>query len=247
MPKLYNQATNKQGLIVYGGETSVDHGMVVSEVPTFERPNRKQTVYDIPGRNGSIVMQEDAWSDITRSYKVWLADNPKKSLVEIVNDAEAWLNSKTGYQRLEDSFEPDVFRLAYYSGGVDVSNSFMQYGEATIKFTCRPERFLKDGEQEITVADDSIIYNPTRFSSKPLIHIEGSGSVSLSISGVTITATITDYINIDVERMNAYRLPGENMNNKISGSFPILTTGNNPINITGAVTSASIIPRFFTI
>lgn len=247
MPKLYNLGTNKQGLIVYGGESSVDYGMVVSEAPTFERPSRKQTVHNIPGRSGSIVMQENAWSDIPRSYKVWLADNSKKSLVEIVDAAEAWLNSNIGYQRLEDSFEPEIFRLAYYSGGVDVSNNFMQYGEATIKFTCRPERFLKEGEQEITVINGSQIYNPTRFISKPLIHIEGSGSVSISISGVTITATITDYINIDVERMNAYRLPAENMNNKITGAFPTLAPGINSVAVTGTVTNTSIIPRFFTI
>lgn len=247
MPNLYNMGTNKQGLIVYNGETSVDYGMVVAEAPTFERPSRKQTVYTIPGRNGSIVMQDDAWSDVTRSYRVWLADSPDKDLVETVNAIEAWLNSQNGYQRLEDSFEPDIFRLGYYSGGDNVSNNFMQYGETTIRFTCRPERFLKEGEHEINLTSSSQIYNPTRFTSKPLIHIEGSGTVTISINGTVMQATITDYINIDTESMNAYRLPAENMNNKITGTFPTIAPEKNTVSITGTFSKASIIPRYFMI
>lgn len=247
MPKLFNFTTNRRGLLVYGGESSDDFGIVLSEAPAFERPTRKMSTYQVPGRNGAVVIPQDAWNDVTRSYKVWLADKADKDLVDVVNDFEAWLNSKSGYTRLEDSFEPDVYRLAYYSGGVSVSNSLMQYGEATIKFACRPERFYKDGEQALEVFGGSKIANPTRFDSKPLIHIEGSGAVTFSIEGVTITATLTDYINIDCETMNAYREPAENMNGVIGGTFPTIKAGVNAIGMTGAVTRATIVPRYFTI
>lgn len=247
MPKLFNFTTNRRGLLVYGGESSADFGMVIAEAPAFERPARKQTVYKVPGSNRAIVFQQDAWEHVTRSYNVWIADDKKKDLVEQINAFEAWLNASEGYNRLEDSFEPEIYRLAYYSGGDDVSNELMQYGRATIKFACRPERFLKEGEQVIPVVNGDAVYNPTKFASKPLIHIEGSGSVSVSIEGVTITATVTDYINIDCEAMNAYRLPAENKNNVIGGSFPTIKPGTNAIGITGTVTSCTIVPRFFTI
>ncbi len=247
MPNLFNFTTNRRGLLVYGGEASADFGIVIGEAPAFERPTRKQKVYAVPGRNGSIVFQQEAWNDVTRAYKVWLTDTPDKDLVDNVNAFEAWLNSKTGYNRLEDSFEPDVYRLAYYSGGDSVANSLMQYGEATIKFICRPERFYKDFENAITVANGSQLVNETRFNSKPFIYLEGSGAVSLSIEGVTITATLTDYINIDCETMNAYREPSENKNSDIGGTFPTIKPGINNIGITGTVTSATITPRYFTI
>lgn len=247
MAKLFNLGTNKQGLIVYGGESSTDYGMVVSEAPSFERPARKQTVYTVPGRNGAVVFQQDAWEDVGRSYRVWLADDPNKDLVDQVDAIEAWLNSQDGYQRLEDSFEPDIFRLAYFSGGVGFTNSLMQIGEASLKFTCRPERFYKEGEIAITVSGGSKINNPTRFASKPLIHIEGSGSITLSIEGVSITATLADYINIDCETMNAYRLPAENMNSVIGGTFPTIKPGVNSIGISGTVTNCTITPRYFTV
>ena len=122
-----------------------------------------------------------------------------------------------------------------------------QYGEATINFTCRPERFLKTGEQEITVINNQKIVNQTRFTAKPLIHIEGSGTVTVAIGGNTISASITDYINIDCETMNAYRLAAENKNSDISGSFPKIIPGENTVGITGTTTKVTIVPRYFTI
>lgn len=247
MPDLFNFGTNKQGLIVFGGESSADYGMVVSEPPAFERAARKQTVYKVPGKNGSVVIQQDAWDDVSRTYKVWLAQNSSMDIVTQVDAVEAWLNGFSGYQRLEDNFEPDVFRLAYYSGGDSFSNELMLAGEATLRFTCKPQRFYKNGEQTVSVSNGSKLYNETRFASKPLIHIEGSGTVGFGIGSKTITASITDYINIDCEEMNAFRLPNENKNSSISGPFPVLAPGYNTITITGTVTSATIIPRFFTI
>ena len=246
MSKLFNIATNKHGLIVYGGESSADYGMVVSEAPAYERPNRKQTVYTVPGRNGAVVFQDDAWEDVIRSYNVWIAKGVQALSVK-VDAFEAMLNSMKGYQRLEDNFEPDIFRLAYYSGGNNFSNNMTQYGEATISFTCRPERFLKTGEQEVMVINGDKLQNFTRFTSKPLIHIEGSGTVTVSIGGNTISASVTDYINIDCETMNAYRLAAENKNSDISGSFPVINPGENTVGITGTTTKVTVVPRYFTI
>lgn len=247
MAKLFDMGTNRRGLIVYGGEASDDYGMVVAEAPTFEKPTRKATVYQVPGRNGSIIFQQDAFNDVARVYKVWLTANGDENLATAANAVSAWLISKMGYQRLEDSFEPDVYRLAYYNGGNDITNELTQYGETTLNFVCRPERFLKDGEHPITVTNGDKINNPTKFASKPLIHIEGSGAVTISAGGNTMSATLTDYINIDCDTMNAYRLAAENMNNKISGAFPKLMPGINAIGITGTVTKCEITPRFFTI
>lgn len=247
MPKLFNEFTNTQGVIVYGGEASTDYGIVVSEAPTFEKPKKRVNVFNVQGRNGSVIIEDGSFDDVTRNYKVWVAKDRFEELPEIVDAVSSWLYSKSGYVRLEDSFEPDVYRLAYYVGGQEVTNKLLQYGTTTLTFTCRPERFLKDAEREQTFSNGSKINNPTRYASKPLIHIEGSGSVSVSINGVTMTATITDYINIDCERMNAYRLPSENMNDKISGSFPLIQPGMNTIATTGTISSLTIVPRFYTI
>ena len=247
MPNLFDVSTNKNGFFIFGGESSEDYGLVISEAPKFESATRKTKVFDVPGRNGAMLIQQDAWNDVPRQYKAWIAADKASELPEKVAAVAAWLNSQKGYIRLEDSFEPDLFRLAYYSGGNDFSNNMLQYGEAEINFTCRAERFQKSGEIASPLISGVPIYNATRFEAKPLIHIEGTGAVTLTLGGKVIVATITDYINIDCERMNAYRLPAENMNNKITGTFPTLAPGNNGVAITGSVSKASIIPRWFTV
>lgn len=250
MAKLFNGGTNRQGLIVYGSVDSSNYGIVVGESPAFERPARKQTIIQVPGRNGSVIFQENAWEDVVRQYEVWLDEDIAhgNTLADKVTAFEAALNSENGYVRLEDNFEPDVYRLAYYSGGDAFSNEMTQYGRASLRFTCRPERFLKSGETPVSVTNGSTLTNPTRFASKPIIHIEASNeTISVSIGGKTITAEVTDYINIDCERMNAYRLPVENKNDKISGSFPTIPSGSNTIGITGTYTKVEITPQWFTV
>ena len=250
MAKLFNNGTNTQGVIVYGGVDSSNYGIVVGESPAFERPNRKQTIVQVPGRNGSVLFQENAWEDATRTYSVWLDEDiaNNKTLADKVDKYQAALNSLNGYQELTDNFEPDVYRLAYYSGGDSFTNEMTQYGRANLRFVCRPERFLVSGKDAVEVDDGDTLTNPTLFASKPLIHIEASNeTISVSIGGKTITAEVTDYINIDCERMNAYRLPVENRNDKISGAFPTIPSGSNTIGITGNYTKVEITPNYFTI
>lgn len=250
MAELFDNDTNRQGLIVYGSVNSSNYGIVVGEPPAFERPTRKQTIVQVPGRNGSVLFQENAWEDVTRTYSVWLDEDiaNNKTLADKVNDYQAALNSLTGYQMLTDNFEPDVYRLAYYSGGDQFTNEMTQYGRANLRFVCRPERFLVSGADAVEVDDGDTLTNPTPFASKPLIHIEASNeTISVSIGGKTIIAEVTDYINIDCERMNAYRLPVENRNDKISGSFPTIPSGSNTIGITGNYTKVEITPNWFSI
>lgn len=248
---------NKQGLIVFGGERSDNYGMVVSEPPSFERGRRKQTVYNVPGRSGAVIFQEDAWEDVVRPYNVFIPEDIQEdsggiisgTLAERVTNFEAMLNSKNGWQRLTDNFEPDVYRMAYYSGGDGFTNELLSVGRATLNFTCKAQRFLLSGDVEQTVVNGDSIKNPTLYAAKPLIYISVStpSTVTVSIGGKTISADVTDYINIDCDEMNAYRLSAENKNSDISGAFPLIQPGSNTIAITGSPTLVKITPRFFTI
>ena len=247
MPELYDQYTDRNGHFTFAGESSADFGVIITKAPKFEYPTRKAQAFEVPGRNGVILQQQDAWADVSRVYHVCLAVDYAADFADKVNDFSAWLNSVKGYQKLEDNFEPDIFRLAYYNGGGEITNEFMQYGEADVAFSCRPERFLQSGDITETIEDGDDITNPTRFTAKPLLHIEGSGNISITLGGVTMTAQVTDYINIDCESMNAYRQPAENMNNKIAGTFPRLNPGANVVALSGTITAATIKPRFYTI
>ena len=253
---IYSLLTNKQGLIVWGGESSTGYGMVVSEPPAYDKPVLKQTIYNVPGKNGAIIFDEGAYEDTTRKYKVFVLEDEEEesggaitgTLVEKVADLSTWLFSKHGYTRLEDNFEPDVFRLAYYSGGNEFINRLMQAGSAELMFTCRAERFLKSGDSAETHSSGDTITNPTKYTAKPLIHIEGSGTVTVALGGNTMTAVLgtSDYIDIDCERMNAYK--GTTLkNDKISGDFPVIKSGANTLTTTGTITKLTITPRYFVL
>ena len=254
MANLFNQFTNKRGLLVYNGESLGDYGMVVAEAPVFEMPTRKNKVYEVPGRNGAIIFQEDSWSDVTRSYKVWLAKDDFGDLATKVHAFSAFLNSVTGYQRLEDDFEPDVFRLAYYNGGNNITNDLLQYGETTLTFTCRPERFLKAGESVIDVSGSGThvldLYNPTRFESKPLIKIFGGGKVIVGLETYAMNVFITSsYITLDSDTMNASK-SSINMNDNVSGKYIKIPSGSSQLQIMengGYWSQIQITPRYFTI
>ena len=81
----------------------------------------------------------------------------------------------------------------------------------------------------------------------PLIKVMGTGSGTLTIQGQTMNITdLVDYVYIDSEQQDVYRLPSENRNSLASGVFPKLLPGDNSITISG-FTSVEIIPRFYTL
>ena len=253
----FNSLTNKQGLIVWGGVNSSNYGIVVEECPAFDKPKIRTDVFNIPGRNGSVLFQDGSFDDVTRTYKIWVDENTQYdsggqivsgTLADRVNAFTSALYSKQGYQKLTDNFEPDTFRLAYLTGGQTFTNELLMYGKSTLQFTCRPERFLKSGETGSDYVNGDTITNPTLFDSKPLIHIEASNTtVTVTLGGKTITAEVVDYINIDCDRMNAYRASSENRNDKISGNFPVIKSGANTLATTGTITKLTITPRYFDI
>ena len=257
MPNVLDGA-NKQGLIVFGGERSDNYGMVVSEPPSFGRGRRKQTIFNVPGRNGAVLIQEDAWEDEARPYNVFISEDLQEdsggnitgTLAERVNAFMEAIDSLSGWQRLEDNFEPDIYRMAYYSGGDTFTNELLTVGRATLNFTCKAQRFLKSGETGVVVVNGDTLNNPTKFASKPLIKIEATNkTVSVAINGKTITAEVADYIYIDCDEMNAYRLPTELRNDKVSGDFQTfaIPSGTSAVGITGTPTKVTITPRWFII
>ena len=63
---------------------------------------------------------------------------------------------------------------------------------------------------------------------------------------MTAVLGTTDYIDIDCDRMNAYK-GATNKNDKISGDFPVIKSGANTLATTGTITKLTITPRYFTI
>ena len=229
----------------WNGMNSGDFGIYVQKSPKLTRAARKMQVVDVAGRNGALVFPQKAWNNVARSYaiftgeKTWDAERNFDAIIE-------WLSAE-GYCRLEDDFEPDVFRLAYFAGSVDITNLFGETGQATIDFNCKPQKFLKSGEKAISFSSGGgTLRNPTGFEAKPLITLDGSGSGTISVGGTSVSiSSIGTSVTLDCENMDAYN-GSTNRNNTITASsFPVLASGDNTVTLTGGATSVSIIPRFW--
>lgn len=240
----------KKDLFTFNGETSSDHGLMLEEADIFPAPVRKRTVLTIPGRSEKVIQDGGCWENVSLKYTVSL----RRDLPERWMDVLTWLSMPEGYCRLENSIQPEHFRLAYYEGGIDVKQlRTFKAARTNITFKARAELFLKDGEIPITITKGSassvtsILLNPTAYEAMPLIKVMGTGSGTLTIQGQTMNITdLVDYVYIDSEQQDVYRLPSENRNSLASGVFPKLLPGDNSITISG-FTSVEIIPRFYTL
>lgn len=231
-------------MIKFDGVSSDTLGVYVERYPPYIMPAQKYEKISVPGRNGDLLFTQNAYENIEREYQIYISAKENK-MDEAIRDVSEWLY-KPGYRRLEDSYDPDVYRMAFFTGGLEVENYFNEFGKAEIKFDCMPQRWLKSGETVIEMTETGYIQNPTAFPAKPLIKVYGNGSCGLVIGGKGITLyEVSEYVMIDSESMNAYK-GNLNRNKKMNGSFPILE-GRTNIQWTSAVTKIEITPRWYTI
>ena len=233
------------GEITWAGVALSSLGNVlIEEAPETNRPARKVDRYEVPGRNGDIVVPQDAWENVTRSYELVVYAGDYNQMASALM---AWLYAPSGYQRLEDSFDSLVYRLAYVSDETEIENIVNTDGRCTVAFECDPRRFLKTGETAQTFSATGTITNPTAFTARPVITVSGSGNGTIECGGNTITiAGIYDGMTIDCEQMDAYA-GTTNLNNLVSGSFPVIPGGEQTITITGGITSIKVTPNWWTI
>lgn len=145
-------------MIWWAGKCSNEIDVVVERYPNQNGPERRLEIIQIPGRNGDLIIDSGVYNNYAQSYEVYFNASknrtPKQSRM-----VREWLQTATGYQRLEDSYDPEFYRLAYFSGPAEIENIMNQYGRMTISFMCKPQRWRKDGETPLTLTVPQTIYN----------------------------------------------------------------------------------------
>lgn len=249
--------------LIIDGKSSLDFGLVISGRGVQNSPEKRYEELDIPGRNGKLLLNSDRFfNNVQVSYESFMyEDSPgchskwdhdqafrQKALSDRLCAFRSFLGSRDGYFRLEDTYHPDEFRLAYYSEAFNPEMSqSLNVAQFTLNFTCKPQRFLKTGEEQITVTENSTIINPTLFDAKPMIRAYGTGS--FSINGVSLKITSSDvYTDIDCDLMECYK-DSANCNENVvlqNGAFPSLPAGDDVIKLAG-ITKLEIIPRWWVL
>ncbi len=230
-------------MISWAGITSDKCNVIVEHYPTRPLPKRKYETVSIPGRNGELIFSEDAYENVIQEYDIYISAE-KHKLPAVARRVAEWI-LKPGYNILYDSYEPEIFRLAYYSGTENIENIFNKFGRMKLSFSCKPQRFLLTGEDKVNMSDEGTLYNPTSFPSKPLIKVIGSGNGTLTVGSKTCSLTgISEFLIIDSELQDVYKNL-LNENGKFTGAFPIFESGENIVSWTGGITGVEITPRWW--
>lgn len=237
-------------MIIWAGTSNKDVGMVIEHYPRVIIPQRSQETQNVPGRNGAIIVSTGAFQNYEQQYQAFLDAKHIGGLEEVMPKVVDWLLGHEGYYKLEDSYFPDVYRMAYYSGGAEFVSIFNEYGEGTLTFNCAPEKYYKSGDRPIDLEQHQILRNPSAFAAMPMIYITGNGSsngtLTFNDKSVTI-ATVPSSITIDVKSHKAY--DGDTRyNSKITGYFEDLKLGKETeITWSGGIQSVRLVPRWWTI
>lgn len=246
------------GLIVFNGLSSKDFGIEVWQAPNYQIPEREYETIHIPGRNGDLVIDKESFKNVPRQYVISLFDR-KKDFTTLSNKLAEWLHSTSGYARLEDSYEPDYYRMAIYQKNTEITNVFDRAGYATIEFNCKPQRFLISGDTPIRSTNGSIsLVNPTNFKSSPILKAYGNVGGEIKIGDQTIELTAIDgNVVIDCETMEVYKEANDgnekgivNWNSYVrlnANEFPKFGPGSNRITFSSGITSLEVTPKWWTI
>lgn len=164
----------------FGDIDTKGYDVFISGDAVFNSPSRDVEMIEIPGRNGSYALDKGRFSNIEVSYPAGIGTQNEAEFRRKIESLRNALSSKVGYQRLEDDYNGEEYRLAVYKSGLDVNPKMLRAGEFDIVFDCKPQRFLKIGEIETPVSSGGIITNPTLFESHPLLKTEGYGNININ-------------------------------------------------------------------
>ena len=234
---------NSRNYFTFDGKKSSDYGVYISGSHVYDAPERDETSIEVPGRNGALTLDNGRYKNQPLKYPAFIIRDFDFNVEALRN----YLLTKRGYFRLEDSYHPQEYRLAKWSGGMEVAaHASLLGGTFDINFSCYPQRFLKSGEKTIEITGATSLYNPYQTTAVPLIRAYGTGS--FTISGITLQITAADsYTDIDCDLQEAYKdTLATNKNDKIrvTGDFPSLKPGNNAITLSG-ITKLIITPRWW--
>lgn len=231
--------------LTYAGRSTKEFGIFISGEGTFSSPERNTSSQEVPGRNGAILFDMGNYKNMPLKYPAFII----KGLPTRIRDFLNFAGAQIGYQRLEDTYHPYEFRMAKFktNPSIDTAGYMNRSGKFTLEFDCKPQRFLKSGEEITTLEADGVILNRTLQNAKPLLRVYGTaGTIEIGAETIEIS-TIDDYVDIDCEIMDAYK-GAVNCNGNVSFTDDIvLSPGDNNISLSGGITKIEITPRWFII
>lgn len=234
--------------IEYNGVSSQTLGVIVERLPDFHRAQRRVEEYSVPGRSGAVVMDGGGYDCCRTQIRINANGVPLRQIY-------AWLR---GEGWLVSSDEPDYKAYAHMYAQIDDSRFRVQEGGAdaaydslTIEAVLDPY-LRKATETPISLSAPGTFSGDGSDAAEPVITVQGSGDVSLTVNGATVLIDGLDgALTLDCEAGVAYitsggeKLWAGGMVTLLDG-WPKLRAsgGSNTVNWSGSLTSVVIAPQW---
>lgn len=202
----------------------------------------------IPGRNGDFIWETGSYENRSGSASCFCL---QKDVEKSVSYAGRFLTAKKGYRRLETSDDPDHFWMARVENSPQIAMRLRTLAPFEIGFDCKPQRFLKSGENSVVFTKSVSLFNPYGQVALPLVFLNGSigadstGWFKIGDCKVDIWWLDNDGLYLDSDTQNAYNNSGNQNLNINAPTFPVLKDGENQISWSDNITSVEIIPRWW--
>ena len=228
-------------MITWHGISSDDVGVIVEHYPNIPVPVRRQTLLNVPGRSGGVLIYETTFDNVTLSYDVFISE--ASNLAVVTRSVLEWL-LVPGYQELTDSYDTGVTRFAFFDTSDPIESTLNRAGRITLNFNAKPQRYITTELTPTAYTTSPItLDNPTLNDAKPLIIVHGTGAGQLTVGNNIIDLADSEIV-LDCETQQAY-YDGTNMNSTMTGDFPVLPTGSTGVEWSGGITGVEIAPRWF--
>lgn len=229
------------------GKSSEEFDIFLDAKQIYGSAEKDFTNVDIAGRNGTLTIDNNRFKDKTIPYSCYI----RKRAPELLKEFQAFLLSRNGRVKLEDSYDQECYRIGQLTGEIDFDTLSSQHksGEFTLNFNCHPMRFLYSGDLESTYEASGTITNPTYYASLPIIRIYGFGTVTIGDVVVTVETPGDEYIEINCES-GAIEENGINRAGNVALTnyqLPELASGENIITLDSTITKVVITPKWVTV
>ena len=254
----------------FGNVKSNDYGVWISGEATFNAPERDVEVIEVPGRNGTLSIDNGRWKNVTIKYPCYMSGDFKEGFDAFKNA----VLSQYGYQTLTDTYHPYGYRKARITKGIQPKpGPYNRSAQFDLTFDCWPQFYLT----QRTVVDGTLFPTQINVSSSPktisdiplasysqpvvqvwfdniLQHGNRSGTVTIGDSTITFTDMPFSggdvYFVIDSENKTITHTSGGVKSDfseycTVSGGFFEIVPPSTVVSFSGNVASLRVYPRWW--
>lgn len=241
----------KGGYFILDGVNSEDYNLFIQRTPLIETPSRRVELRNAMGVHGGIPYDEKAYNNTSMQLLMFIDGEDK---IKDREKVDSLLRNRGMFKEFIPYWDPDK---VYYIMNLEKTQyeSPSWYGEKQAlqaDFTVKPYKYLRNVD-DVIISDTSpiTITNPFTYDvAQPIIKIEATGDVTLTVNGIKhLIQNVDGSVTVNSERYSAYKELSSGLlvsqNDKYRQKrFPILTPGKNTISVSGNISKVTVKPRW---